>query len=46
MGKGSQRRPMLVSEEEYSLRWNLAWRLITPAKYKKKIKTIRKIRKR
>jgi len=44
MGKGSKRRPMQISEEEYVLRWAYGrdelW--ITEEEFQKRVKEIRK----
>ena len=42
MGKGSTPRKCLISDEEYRLRWELAFGYITPQEFKKKLKKLQK----
>lgn len=37
MSKGSQRRPSRISDEEYSLRWDLAFGKITEKEFTEKL---------
>jgi len=43
MGKGSKRRPMQISQDEYILRWAYARGelIITEEEFNKRVKTIR-----
>jgi uncharacterized membrane protein len=41
MGKGSRRRPTLISEKEETLRWDLAMGKITREEFDRKIKEIK-----
>lgn len=46
MGKGSGRRPTLISREEEELRWALAYGGITRQEFDRKMKSINRKRKR
>ena len=46
MGKGSQRRPSFVSEEEYSLRHDLAFGFIDKAEFDRDMQHLRREAKR
>ena len=41
MGKGDKRRPMLVSQKEYSLRWQLLLGEVTPPEFFAKLKKLK-----
>lgn len=45
MGKGSQRRPCLVSRDEEELRWDLALGKITQRTFDRKMRKLEEVKK-
>jgi hypothetical protein len=41
-GKGSHRRPSFISDEEYSLRWDLAYGYITSAEFQRRMADLKR----
>lgn len=41
MGKGSKRRPMLISQAEYDLRWKYAYGGMSLSEFKRKLRALR-----